>query len=222
MRVTILASTIPLLLAGVVAGSEMIPSASPCIAMGRASMQIATAPWQNPLHVSFTDDPEYATVRVQVVDTADMADFTVTDGAMTADPDSCAVTRDTAAGSISLTAVAVRSRIAAGSRCPMISMLVSDGDVGPILEPGLRPFLVTRQCTQKLQVQDPRVECQPAGGVVAPARALVRHEAGVPFAESPRTDLAGGDDEFGHPVAGPVVQLLGVAKGEILGVVGWI
>ena len=93
MRVTILASTIPLLLAGVVAGGEMIPSASPCIAMGRASMQIATAPWQNPLHVSFTDDPEYATVRVQVVDTADMADFTVTDGAMTADPDSCAVKR---------------------------------------------------------------------------------------------------------------------------------
>ncbi|MBN9595970.1 MAG: hypothetical protein J0G36_11515 [Afipia sp.] len=101
MRVTILASTIPLLLAGVVAGGEMIPSASPCIGMGRASMQIATAPWQNPLHVSFTDDPEYATVRVQVVDTADMADFTVTDGAMTADPDSCAVTRDTAFVSIS-------------------------------------------------------------------------------------------------------------------------
>ena len=85
MRVKILASTVPLLLAGVVAGGELVPSPSPCIAMGRASMQIATAPWQNPLHVSFTDDPETATVRVQVVDAADMADFTVTDGTMTAE-----------------------------------------------------------------------------------------------------------------------------------------
>lgn len=101
MRVTVLASTIPLLLAGVVAGGDLVPSASPCIAMGRASMQIATAPWQNPLYVSFTDDPEMATVRVQVVDAADMADFTVTDGAMTAEPDSCTVTRNTAFVSIS-------------------------------------------------------------------------------------------------------------------------
>lgn len=95
MRMTILASTIPLLLTGVVAGGELIPSASPCIAMGHASMQIATAPWQNPLHVSFTDDPEMATVRVQVVDTADLADFTVIDGAQTAEADSCTVTRET-------------------------------------------------------------------------------------------------------------------------------
>lgn len=95
MRVTILASTVPLLLAGVVAGGELIPSASPCIAMGRSSMQMATAPWQNPLHVSFTDDPEHATVRVQVVDAADLADFTVIDGAQTADADSCTVTRET-------------------------------------------------------------------------------------------------------------------------------
>ncbi|EKS33896.1 hypothetical protein [Afipia clevelandensis] len=101
MRVTVLASTIPLLLAGVVAGGELVPSANPCIAMGRASMQIATAPWQNPLHVSFTDDPEMATVRVQVVDAADMADFTVIDGTMTAEADSCTVNRDTSFVSIS-------------------------------------------------------------------------------------------------------------------------
>jgi len=95
MRMKILASTVPLLLAGVVAGGELIPSASPCIATGRASMQIATAPWQNPLHVSFTDHPETATVRVQVVDTVDLADFTVIDGAHTAEADSCTVTRET-------------------------------------------------------------------------------------------------------------------------------
>lgn len=100
LRVKILASAVPLLLAGVVAGGELIPSPSPCIALGRASMQIATAPWQNPLHVSFTDDPETATVRVQVVDTADLADFTVIDGTQTAETDSCAVTRDTSFVSI--------------------------------------------------------------------------------------------------------------------------
>lgn len=100
LRVKILASTFPLLLAGVVAGGELIPSSSPCIAMGRASMQIATAPWQNPLRVSFTDDPETATVRVQVVDTVDLADFTVIDGAQTAEADSCAVTPDTSFVSI--------------------------------------------------------------------------------------------------------------------------
>ena len=95
LRVKILASTIPLLLAGVVAGGELVPSASPCIALGRASMQIATGPWQNPLHVSFTDDPEVATVRVQVVDNADMADFAVIDGMQTAETDSCTVSRHT-------------------------------------------------------------------------------------------------------------------------------
>lgn len=100
LRVKILASAVPLLLAGVVAGGELIPGANPCIALGRASMQIATAPWQNPLRVSFTDDPEVATVRVQIVDAADLADFTVIDGARTAEADSCAVTSDTSFVSI--------------------------------------------------------------------------------------------------------------------------
>lgn len=95
LRVKILASAVPLLLAGVVAGGELIPGTSPCIAMGRASMQIATAPWQHPLHVSFTDDPETATVRVQIVETADLADFTVIDGTQTAEADSCPINSDT-------------------------------------------------------------------------------------------------------------------------------
>lgn len=100
LRVKILASAVPLLLAGVVAGGELLPSASPCIAMGRTSMQIATAPWQNPLRVSFTDDPETATVRVQVVEAVDLADFAVIDGAQTAEADGCAVTPDTSFVSI--------------------------------------------------------------------------------------------------------------------------
>lgn len=101
LRVKILASAVPLLLAGVVAGGELVPNASPCIALGRASMQIATAPWQNPLHVSFTDDPEAATVRVQIVDSPDLADFAVIDDMQTADADdSCAVNPETSFVSI--------------------------------------------------------------------------------------------------------------------------
>lgn len=101
LRVKILASAIPLLLAGVVAGGELVPNASPCIALGRASVQIATAPWQSPLHVSFTDDPEAATVRVQIVDSADLADFTVIDDARTADAEEgCAVNPETSFVSI--------------------------------------------------------------------------------------------------------------------------
>jgi hypothetical protein len=101
LRVKILASALPLILAGVVAGGEIVPSAKPCIALGRASMQIATAPWQNPLHVSFTDDPSIATVRVQIVDSPEMADFTVIDDTRTADADeSCAITSETSFVSI--------------------------------------------------------------------------------------------------------------------------
>ncbi len=96
-----MASAVPLLLAGVVAGGELVPAARPCIALGRASMQIATAPWQNPLHVVFTDDPETATVRVQIVDRADLADFAVIDDMRTADTDdSCSVNLETSFVSI--------------------------------------------------------------------------------------------------------------------------
>lgn len=101
LRVKILASAVPLVLAGVMAGGDIIPSAKPCIALGRASMQIATAPWQNPLHVAFTDNPSAATVRVQIVDNAEMADFAVIDDTRAADADeSCPVTSETSYVSI--------------------------------------------------------------------------------------------------------------------------
>jgi len=96
LRVKMLASAVPLLLAGVVAGGEIIPSARPCIALGRASVQIATAPWQQQLHVSFTNDPAAATVRVQLVDSAELADFAVVDDKQTDDAESCAYNSETA------------------------------------------------------------------------------------------------------------------------------
>lgn len=95
LRVKIWASAIPLALAGIVAGNELVPSAQPCIALSGMSLQIAAGPWENQLHVSFTDDPAAATVRVQLVDRADIADFVVTDDIDAADTESCGATAET-------------------------------------------------------------------------------------------------------------------------------
>jgi hypothetical protein len=94
-RIKILASSLPLILVGFVAGGELLPGTQPCISVGNTSLQIATTPWQSQLHVSFTDDPAAATVRVQLVERADIADFVVIDDMSTPDSDSCTVTRDT-------------------------------------------------------------------------------------------------------------------------------
>jgi hypothetical protein len=95
LRVKILASSLPLLLVGFVAGGELLPGTQPCISLGNASLQMATAPWQSQLHVSFTDDPAAATVRVQLVERADIADFVVVDDMSTPDADSCTINQDT-------------------------------------------------------------------------------------------------------------------------------
>ena len=89
-RLKILVSAAPLLLAGVLAGGGFAPGPRPCIAIGERAMQIAAAPWLTGLHVAFTDDPALATVKVQIVDSAEMADFAVIDDVATADAESCA------------------------------------------------------------------------------------------------------------------------------------
>lgn len=89
MRVRILASAVPLILAGIVAGGELSPGERPCISVGGTTLQIATAPWQNQYYVSFTSDPRAASVRVQIVDRAEIADFAVIDDIDTANAESC-------------------------------------------------------------------------------------------------------------------------------------
>jgi hypothetical protein len=79
MRFKILASAVPLLAAAVFARGGSLPGAHPCIAIGEASVQIASVPWRAQLHVSFTDDPSAATVRVQISDSPEAADFVVVD-----------------------------------------------------------------------------------------------------------------------------------------------
>jgi hypothetical protein len=79
LRFNVLVSAVPLLIAAVFARGGLLPSSRPCIAIGEASVQIASVPWQAQLHVSFTDDPAAATVRVRITDSADTADFAVVD-----------------------------------------------------------------------------------------------------------------------------------------------
>jgi hypothetical protein len=79
LRFKILVSVVPLLVAGVFARGEFLPGPHPCIAIAETSVQLALVPWQAQLHVSFTDDPATATVRVQMADSADTADFVVVD-----------------------------------------------------------------------------------------------------------------------------------------------
>jgi hypothetical protein len=79
LRFKILASVVPLGIAAVFAGGGWSPGPRPCFAVGDASVQIASVPWHADLHVSFTDDPAAATVRVQILESAEAADFAVVD-----------------------------------------------------------------------------------------------------------------------------------------------
>jgi hypothetical protein len=95
LRFRILASTIPLILAAVFARSELRPAAGPCISLGETSVQLAQGFGQAPFNVSFTSDRAAATVRVQIVDSAEMADFAVVDDIDTAEADACPVSAAT-------------------------------------------------------------------------------------------------------------------------------
>jgi hypothetical protein len=79
LRFKILASVVPLAMVAVFARGGWSPGSHPCIAVGDASVEIASVPWHADLHVSFTDDPALATVRVQISESAEAADFAVVD-----------------------------------------------------------------------------------------------------------------------------------------------
>ncbi|MDP3077578.1 hypothetical protein [Bradyrhizobium sp.] len=79
LRLKILASAVPLLVAAVLARGDFLPGARPCLAIGEGSVQLTSLSWQAQSHVSFTRDPSLATVRVQLTDNAAAADFAVLD-----------------------------------------------------------------------------------------------------------------------------------------------
>lgn len=79
LRFRILASVVPLAVAAFLARGELLSDARPCVAVADTSVQLTSLPWQSDVHVSFTKDPAQATVRVQIAETAEAADFTVID-----------------------------------------------------------------------------------------------------------------------------------------------
>ncbi len=79
LRAGIFASAVPLILVGLFARGGLVPEQRPCIALGESFVQIAADARQAQLQVGFTDDPRRATVRVQILDSADNADFTMVD-----------------------------------------------------------------------------------------------------------------------------------------------
>ncbi|MBV8927352.1 MAG: hypothetical protein JOZ74_18465 [Bradyrhizobium sp.] len=91
-RFKILVSVVPLVVAAILARVEFFPSPRPCIALGAGNLEIASAPWHADLHVSFTDDPRLATVRVAISDTAETADFAVVDDVESSEEAACDTT----------------------------------------------------------------------------------------------------------------------------------
>ncbi|HEV7635361.1 MAG TPA: hypothetical protein VGO54_08005 [Bradyrhizobium sp.] len=89
MRFKILVSTVPLIAAALFARGGLLPGPQPCISVADMSVQITDLPWQAALHVSFTDDPALATVRVQIAETAEGADFAVVDDVDDAETGAC-------------------------------------------------------------------------------------------------------------------------------------
>jgi hypothetical protein len=89
LRFKILASALPLAVAAVFSRGEFLPGPHPCIEVAGAAVQIAPFPWQAELHASFTSDPRLATVRVQISDSAEAADFTVIDDIDDAEAGAC-------------------------------------------------------------------------------------------------------------------------------------
>ena len=92
LRFKILASVVPLAVAAVFARGELLPGPRPCIEISGTAVQIASIPWQAQLHVSFTGDPAAATVRVQIAESAEVADFAVVDDIDSPEANACEAT----------------------------------------------------------------------------------------------------------------------------------
>jgi hypothetical protein len=89
LRFKILASVVPLMAAAVFARSEIGSVSHPCIALGETTVELTSLFWTAGIQVSFTDDPVQATVRVQITDDADAADFAVVDDGTSEEPGAC-------------------------------------------------------------------------------------------------------------------------------------
>jgi hypothetical protein len=89
LRFRILASVVPLMAAAAFVRGGLGSASHPCIAVGETSVELASVPWSTGLHVAFTDDPAQATVRVQITNDADAADFVLVDDGSTSEAGAC-------------------------------------------------------------------------------------------------------------------------------------
>ena len=89
LRFRVLASVVPLAVTAFLARGEIFSDMRPCVAVADTSVQLTALPWQSSLHVSFTTNPAKATVRVQVIDSAEAADFAVIDDIDTGEDGAC-------------------------------------------------------------------------------------------------------------------------------------
>jgi hypothetical protein len=89
LRFKVLVSVVPLFVAAILARVEFFPTPQPCIALNSGSVEMTSSPWHADLHVSFTDDPKLATVRVAIIDDAAAADFAVVDDVNAEEDNAC-------------------------------------------------------------------------------------------------------------------------------------
>jgi hypothetical protein len=103
LRFKFLIAAVPLIAAvAVMVRLEASPAAAPCLAVGAISSETGSEPWVTDLHVDFTDDPQLATVRVGIADSADAADLVLVDDGTDAGGRACSMTA--AAQSIAMVA----------------------------------------------------------------------------------------------------------------------
>ena len=89
LRFKVLASVVPLAVVALFARGEFSTGPRPCIEIAGASVQIAALSWQAERHVSFTSEISRATVRVQITEAAEAADFAVIDDVDTTEAGAC-------------------------------------------------------------------------------------------------------------------------------------
>ncbi len=89
LRLKALASVVPLAAAAFFARDRLLSTSHPCIAVANTSVEIAELPWHADLHVAFTEDPAAATVRVQITEDAQTADFAIADDNEAAELSAC-------------------------------------------------------------------------------------------------------------------------------------
>jgi hypothetical protein len=138
LRFKILVSVVPLIVAAILARVEFVPGPRPCIAVGAGTVEIAAAPWHADLHVSFTEDPKLASVRVAISDNAETADFAVVDDVDAEDDSACEATPATQF--IAISKSGTRSGTAAA---PVIFLSHTDGPAD------YRIFVHSRRFTER-------------------------------------------------------------------------